>query len=1061
MAIDIGPRIGIEGEAEYRRQINQIITQSKTLSSEMRVVASSFTAETTAEEKAAKTAEVLSKQVDTQKEKVKLLSDQLEKSRQKYGDNSEKTLKWQQAVNNATADLNKMERELADTQKVADGYGQEVDDATKSTQEFDQTAQLLAKQQLAEFWSKAADAARKVADAAMNAAKELDKGYDTIAKKTGKTGEELEELKGIANDVYGSMAEDMSDVGAAVGEVSTRLGLSGDELRETSELFLKFAHINDVDVSTSIDSVQKALAAFGLTAQDTERILNVMTAAGQDSGVGMNELSSALVKNAGALTELGLTAEQAIMFIGRLEKSGVDSETALSGMSRALKNATKKGIPLNQALEDLEDTITDGTDGMDGLTTAYDLFGKSGDKIYNALKTGSISFKNLTGDVKDYADVVENTYKATISPWDETKIALNNLKTVGSELAGMALQTLVPAIQKVTNVIKGITEWFQKLSPTAQKVVGVITALAAGAAILGPKIMTVVQTMSMFKAASLASAAAQAAQTAATAAQTTATVGATAAQDALNASMWANPFTWLIAGIAALAGGLAIYAENADWAGKRMTDLNKELEQSNSAYEEQRQSVIDDREEVERLTKRVKDLQKKEALSVDEKTEMAAAVKKLNDLMPELNLNLDKESGKLVDQTGAIIENTEALDENFDAAKRRYELEHQQEWINAALDSYYENQTALNEAQAEYNRLKAEQDALDRNDNTAANTAKFIELQKAMNAANEVIEEATAGMEAAQADYDSLTASAGELAVAEEEVEEAVVATSDAIHENTNRIQYEQTVYDGFAKSVIQAYEDMKNAVANSIESQISWLDKYEAAQTVSASDMEKNLADQIAGVEEWQENIVKLSDMGINQGLLKYLMDMGPKGAGYIKGLVEGGAEQLGRINKLWADAMNVQGLATETGTEMKRVIQGLIPDFESLGYNAGAGFASGLTKSQVLATQAASAMAHASIDTSKNILGIASPSKVFEYFGEMVGEGFEQGISATMPSMNGILNPYNDVGMFSGRGVNSLDPDAIYSAVRNGAENAQTKIIISGKEFGRLLRGMGVAIA
>ena len=33
MAVNIGPKIGVDGEAEYRRQINQIIQQSKTLES--------------------------------------------------------------------------------------------------------------------------------------------------------------------------------------------------------------------------------------------------------------------------------------------------------------------------------------------------------------------------------------------------------------------------------------------------------------------------------------------------------------------------------------------------------------------------------------------------------------------------------------------------------------------------------------------------------------------------------------------------------------------------------------------------------------------------------------------------------------------------------------------------------------------------------------------------------------------------------------------------------------------------------------------------------------------
>ena len=42
MAVDIGPRIGIDGEAEFRKQINNLIQQQKTLASEMKAVTSAF-----------------------------------------------------------------------------------------------------------------------------------------------------------------------------------------------------------------------------------------------------------------------------------------------------------------------------------------------------------------------------------------------------------------------------------------------------------------------------------------------------------------------------------------------------------------------------------------------------------------------------------------------------------------------------------------------------------------------------------------------------------------------------------------------------------------------------------------------------------------------------------------------------------------------------------------------------------------------------------------------------------------------------------------------------------
>lgn len=55
MAVSIGPRLGIDGEKEYRDSINQIIQQAKTLGSEMKLVTASFDENTEAEEKAQRT----------------------------------------------------------------------------------------------------------------------------------------------------------------------------------------------------------------------------------------------------------------------------------------------------------------------------------------------------------------------------------------------------------------------------------------------------------------------------------------------------------------------------------------------------------------------------------------------------------------------------------------------------------------------------------------------------------------------------------------------------------------------------------------------------------------------------------------------------------------------------------------------------------------------------------------------------------------------------------------------------------------------------------------------
>lgn len=136
MAVNIGPKIGVDGEAEYRRQISQIIQQSKTLESQMKLVASQFTAATTAEERNAKTASVLSKQIDVQRERVKLLAEQTGRAAAKYGESDEKTQKWQQALNEAAATLNKMQSELRNTSSGVEELGDDMREGSEKALSF-------------------------------------------------------------------------------------------------------------------------------------------------------------------------------------------------------------------------------------------------------------------------------------------------------------------------------------------------------------------------------------------------------------------------------------------------------------------------------------------------------------------------------------------------------------------------------------------------------------------------------------------------------------------------------------------------------------------------------------------------------------------------------------------------------------------------------------------------------------------------------------------------------------------------------------------------------------
>lgn len=112
MATQIGPKIGIEGEKEYRQQIQQIIQQTKTLDAAMEKTASEWTKNTSQMTKNKAVAQNLVQQINLQKQKLQQMNAMLDASVQKYGENATATLKWKAAVDSATASLNKMENEL-------------------------------------------------------------------------------------------------------------------------------------------------------------------------------------------------------------------------------------------------------------------------------------------------------------------------------------------------------------------------------------------------------------------------------------------------------------------------------------------------------------------------------------------------------------------------------------------------------------------------------------------------------------------------------------------------------------------------------------------------------------------------------------------------------------------------------------------------------------------------------------------------------------------------------------------------------------------------------------
>lgn len=136
MADNFGLKIGLEGEKEFKKALSEINQSFKVLGSEMKVVTSQFDKNDKSVEALTARNQVLNKEIEAQKKKIETLRAALSNAAESFGENDRRTQNWQIQLNNATAALNDMERELEQNESAIDELGNEMQQAGKQADNF-------------------------------------------------------------------------------------------------------------------------------------------------------------------------------------------------------------------------------------------------------------------------------------------------------------------------------------------------------------------------------------------------------------------------------------------------------------------------------------------------------------------------------------------------------------------------------------------------------------------------------------------------------------------------------------------------------------------------------------------------------------------------------------------------------------------------------------------------------------------------------------------------------------------------------------------------------------
>ena len=913
MAVNIGPKIGIDGEKEYRKQINDLITQAKTFSAEMRELESDFNDSGSAMDKNRRKSELLEKAIKNQEKQVEELEKGLEASREKFGENATQTQKWKQAVSNAKTELNRMRSELEKVPKPLAEIGKSMQSAGKKMKSVGDT---MSKYITAPLMA--------VGAASVAAWKEVDDSMDIIAKKTGATGTALEGLENTAKNIATTIPTSFETAGNAVGDINTKFGVTGTELETLSGKFIKFADLNDQDVTSAVEGTQKVMAAFGVDTKDAGKLLDAMNKTGQDTGISMDSLQASMVKNAAALQDMGLDAYSAAGFLGEVETSGADTSQVMTGLSKALTNAADDGKTLPQALGEFQEMMDSTATEQEKLNAAVDLFGKkAGPAIYNACKTGSLSFESLSKDASTYLGSVETTFDSVLDPADSFTTTMNSLKLLGSEVGESLILAAAPAIETMGNKLKDAADWFASLDEKEQAfAVNTGIALAAG----GPVLSSIGRLTEG-------------------AGKVVEAVSKWEGIPAMIASAVTNPVTLAVGAIGLLALAFNSLDKTSGYLNEDVQSVVTGTNEAVSALDSATTSLTTSLEESEAalgdingkanlagdLVDELANLESQTSLTAEQQGRMRTIVGELSSMYPELGLEIDSQTGKLNKSTDEIrkyIEQTrkmKLIEAYQKAATKGYEkLAESHLALEKAQGQQSENQEVINDLLEEQARLYGLVD--DGNGNLIDSSGQFVmaanELDTALqNNANDLMfaeekqKELTTATEATQTAYDTAKTEIADYETAATQTAAELNALTDAQQtnaaaatENVTATKANAEAFKAWAGDLLSAtgtavtgllsaqaeWSNLYTATKESIDNQIGLFDTWEEDAEVSIDSMIEALQGQIKGMQNYATNMEKLSAAAVKssdpnfKAVVKSIAEMGTDGAAYAQALVD-----------------------------------------------------------------------------------------------------------------------------------------------------------------------------
>ena len=402
----IKTRFELDGEREYKAAVSEINASLRVLNSEMKLVSEQFKNNDKSVEALTASSDVLSRQILTQKEKIEALQAALKNSAERYGEADARTTRWQTSLNNAQAELVKMERELKANSDAMEKNNEDLAD--------------------------------------------LDEGLDTLDGGLLDTTESGKGLGDVLDDLTGKLGINLPE--GATSTLNSMVSLGGELTLLIGAFAAAAAAVVEVEKALANLTLEQAAAAGEIqdvamqTGLSTEAVQRYQYACDM-IGVSFDTVASSQAKMIRSMADVQSGSETATATWNQL---GIEVMNA----DGSLRDAQKVFLEVIDVLGQIENATQRDAVSME-------IFGRSAQDLNPLIVQGTDAFQAFYDKASDVKDILTDVQLETLAGLDDE---MHNVEARFESGANSMALKFTPALQefyeKTSEGIKGIEEDF-------------------------------------------------------------------------------------------------------------------------------------------------------------------------------------------------------------------------------------------------------------------------------------------------------------------------------------------------------------------------------------------------------------------------------------------------------------------------------------------------------------------------------------------------------------------------------------------------------------------------